>query len=1089
MAADVKDLLVRLSLDTTAYKKNIADAKAELKTLRAEYKATDSDSDLAKAGEALLKNLRDQKEAAEAVVAEYEKGIAAVKTKLENAGEGSQASTQLEKELQTLNKGLADAQTNVNTLEQRINAFKVDQFVEKASQVTSILNDLKLGLGTVLGAAGETADSADQQNVSRQAAFVTATKSVEGASQEELDALNDGLREMTTRLPLAYDQLAALLGVGGQLGIPAENLLSFVEVMGKLQVATNLAGEEGGAQMAQFINLTEKSFDNLDRVGATLVTLGNNSATFESNIMEMAHRAASALSQVGMSSADILALSAALSSVGVEAQAGGSSLSKLGATMDKAAKVGSTNIDTLLQAADGVYDSVYELRQAYDAMNKEDKSGIWYSLGMTQKDSEALMNSALAAEQFSKAMGTTVDEFSKNWDADAANTMLDFFKSLGSMEGTGMDDNMLWVMDTLNIKEIRQSNMVRALSNNWELYANALELAREGYEKNIALEEEAERAFGTEESRRQINENKEANALEKMGETVTAMRKPFEDFFGDLKQWYADWPTWAQTAVAASAELMGGFGDVLKTAGDLSFSITNIAKAVQDLSKTGLGANVLSGAKTAGKAALGLGAAGAVALGIVELGKYIADISDRTKEVSQNLQGLKIEIDPASKDATLAAIAEVQQAAQQLKGGGENEQYENTSKVVQMGYGTAGMFGTALEYERQKNESALEKIYTDYGAKIAQQEKALVDATDDSARETAQQAIRQLTEEMEAAADAQKSEYAKVLSNVLNGAIEQLGETDALQEFSRKYSLLDQIYKGWAEYNEKGNDEFTRSGAKAALQEQLQQAGVSLFDGRGNLDFSGAASKLYGILAEDVKKAGQNGELMNVLSAALSSGAFDNADTEKLSGAILGLLQSMDVKQIGDQGAAGWREIGKYSAMGLAQGVKDANGNLIGAAEDAAIDVIAAAKTALGVHSPSTVFEAIGENIDSGLAQGIYANANEAIAAANWLAAQVEAAVRGALEIHSPSGRAREMGGYFSEGFARGIEGGIGRVDRAVDRMVDAVNRDASGRAAAAAAGAPQQMKAYIVMNDEVVGEMLAPIVDQWMGAQISARR
>jgi hypothetical protein len=63
-------------------------------------------------------------------------------------------------------------------------------------------------------------------------------------------------------------------------------------------------------------------------------------------------------------------------------------------------------------------------------------------------------------------------------------------------------------MDQLGIKEIRQSNMVRALAGNWELYEKMLGLARDAYEENIALENEANRAFCTNESRRVINENK-----------------------------------------------------------------------------------------------------------------------------------------------------------------------------------------------------------------------------------------------------------------------------------------------------------------------------------------------------------------------------------------------------------------------------------------------------------------------------------------------------------------------------------------------------------------------------------------------------
>ena len=52
--------------------------------------------------------------------------------------------------------------------------------------------------------------------------------------------------------------------------------------------------------------------------------LGNNFATTEKPIMEMAHRMAGAGKQVGLTEAQVLGFAAALSSVGIEAQMGGS---------------------------------------------------------------------------------------------------------------------------------------------------------------------------------------------------------------------------------------------------------------------------------------------------------------------------------------------------------------------------------------------------------------------------------------------------------------------------------------------------------------------------------------------------------------------------------------------------------------------------------------------------------------------------------------------------------------------------------------------------------------------------------------------
>lgn len=563
--ANVRDLLIRMSLDTATFKKNIADAKGELRTLKSEFRAVSSNSNVENAGTKLLENLREQKSTAEALVKEYEKGIREVRTQLNNVPAGSQAAGQLQQQVTKLETGLANAKTSVNEIQTKIDTFRLDNLASAAETVAGIFSSLRLGFGELLDGFGETADSADQVFVSRQAAFVSATKNVEDErqTQEDLDALNESLREMTTRIPQTYQELSALLEAGATLGVPYEDLMRFTETLAKLEVATNVDGKGGAMDMAQFLNITEKDYSNVDRIGSALVDLGNHSATTEQAILEMTKYAATGLNAVGMSAQDILAVSAALNSVGIEAQAGGSAVSKLAIAMDKAAKTGD--------------------------------------------------------DKFASAMGMTMEEFTKGWNEDAASQMLNFFKALGSMDES-QGENMLLVMDELGITEVRQSNMVRALAGNWELYANMLGIARNAYDENIALENEAQRAFSTTESQRTMNRNKEQNALEAMGKTVTAMRTPWESFFADLKQWFTEWPDWAQAGISAGTEALGKAGELLDALGKFSFNLMNIATAIKEIEKTTIGARILKTLGSAGGAAAAALPVAGLAGGTIALG-------------------------------------------------------------------------------------------------------------------------------------------------------------------------------------------------------------------------------------------------------------------------------------------------------------------------------------------------------------------------------------------------------------------------------------------------------------------------------------
>lgn len=1083
--ANVRDLLIRMSLDTTNYKTQIDAAKRELRLLKQEYAATASDKSLEDSAATLLANLQAQKSAIEAEIAAYQQGINTIKQKLTEVAPGSQNEQSLVKQAADLETKMKGAETALNNLESKISTMKMDNLLYQAQQLSTLFMSLKLGLGDALDFFGDAADSADDAFVRREAAFIQATKNVEDARQtkEDLDALNKGITEMATRIPQTYEQLAGLMGVGATLGVPYENLLEFTEVMAKLNVATNVAGEGGAQAMAQFLNITEKGYDNLARVGAALTELGNNSATTEQNILEMAHRASTGLSTVGMSTADILALSAALNSVGIEAQAGGSSISKLGITMDKAANVGATQIDRLLDAwGDDSISSIYDLYAELDKLGSRDgwrKMGN--ILGMTAADTKALMNSALAAERFSQAMGVTVDEFSQGWNEDAAAQMLQFFISLGEMSGETEQENMLWVMDQLGIKEIRQSNMVRALANNWELYAHMLTLGRNAYEENIALENEAQRAFGTTESQRAVNANKEENAAEAMGRSVAAMRQPWDAFFADLKQWYADWPTWAQNAVGGVSQTLGAAGDVLDWMGTVSFNALNIVNAIKMLKDLGVGAKLAAAAPTLGKVALGAGAvagAGLAAYGLYELAEYLADLADDTDTLSATLAGLEIKIDPVSKEATLAAIKEVQDAADKLGGGGDMEKYANTSRVVQMGYGTASMFGQALAYEQYMAEQEIDAIYQDYGARIREIEGKMAGVTSKSALDTYQGIIESLTAEMERKVGEAQQKYGATVSNVLSGGLQAVGAGDQLETFLQKYSLLNDMLRRYDEESAKSWN-YTRSKegtsdfeSMFALRMQMLGLDKPINIGSGT---SGIRDNfilpLYESMIADAAEIFGNGDLMTVAMAALQSGALENADQSQYGGAWMGLLQAMDLKAIADKGPKEWTDIGKNSMLGLGQGIDENKDMAITGAETAADDLTAAARRVLGINSPSTVFFDIGENIDQGLANGIYARADEVIAAASWLAGQVEATMRAALDINSPSGVARRMGVFLGEGLAQGIEGSLGRVERAAGNLANGVS--AAGK---------RPIDVTLNLDGRTLTEIMVPMMDQALG-------
>ena len=1120
--ARVRDLLIRLMLTTDDFKNSVKKAKDDLSGLKETLKGVSSDDAVGIAGDKVLEKLNKQKTAAEKLVELYKAKVDEIIAELNKTSDGTQKKIFLEEKLNTFQEKLENAESTVKALQEKVDNFSFDKMVENANNAAAIFSDLRLGLGWLFDGAGEMADNADEIFVSRESAFAGVTKILkgrEGYTKEWGEALNEWNREVITRIPIAYEALTKIEEDALQAGgVSMEGLREFTETYAALQSATNLHGEAGAKNFGKYLTVMGVAEDEMHRLGSVVVEMGNNFASLEDQIVGTAKRSASAMKAAGISAQDGLALATAATAMGMEQAAAATSLEKVISRSAKAAELGMGEYQRLLteirRKNNGVK-TVYDFQIAINSDPEKD----WFhelekQLHMSRSDLQRLVNNSIVLEKYSDIMGISPEEFSRQWTEDAGSAVIAFFQRLGEMnadtftkmyDGLGglgevandnieeVEKGILTLLDSLGITEVRASRLARNFALNNEDVAKAIALARKAYEEDKALDEEAQARYETNESRRQMDKNSAENALEATGRGVVAMRKPFEDFFAQLQQWYTeDWPTWAQEGVGAVTTIMGTIGDGLKTAGELSFSFASILNAGRELNKTELGGKLLSGLKTAGKIGLG---AGAIA-GTYLFAQYLADAADATDDISKKLSSLEFKVDEQSKEATLSAIREVREAANELSGE-DAEKYAWTSKVVQMGYGTSGMYGQAMEYERQKGEAAISAVYTHYGQLIQEQEAAMLQATDETTRQAVQQKIEVLTEDMEAAAQEKRTELGQVLNSVINGAIQQTGGRDALETIAKQYNALDMVFSLWNEYVANGQQQQKLSDtAKAALRDTIKSLGYAdwakedIWGGRNivwdRLDataFKNMANFIYENLSAGVEEVAGDGKLMSVLSSALSSGLLDNADQSQFSGSFLALLQAMDIKSIADQGVDNWLDIGKNSMLGLGQGIDEyADGAKVIAA-NAAQGVIDAAKNVLQIQSPSQVFFVIGENIDIGLANGIYSREGEVLAAASRLAEGVKQIMQEALDIHSPSGVARMMGGYFSQGFALGIEDGVSRVEEAADRVARAVTTAGSGKRAANIGRDPSNVNVNLNLDGKRMASVLVPLIDEALGA------
>ncbi len=297
--------------------------------------------------------------------------------------------------------------------------------------------------------------------------FAGVKKTVD-ATPEQLAKIKQGIIDLSTTgidgrgaIPQTTTELNELAAAGGQLGISQENIIDFTEVMAQMGSATNLVGEEGAATLARFQNVMGVGQNEIRNIGSAIVDLGNHSATTESEIAEMALRMGKYGSSVRMSAADVLGYSAALSSLGIEAQMGGSAIGR-----------------------------------------------TWLSI------ETAVASGGEGLTKFAKYSGKSAEEFKEQWNTDSSGAFNGLLKGLQSAE------NLTVALDDLGINNTQDIQAMMALVNGYDLVTESVNRSNTAYQENTALQEEFNAKNETTASKLANTKNNIIEAARSIGETM-----------------------------------------------------------------------------------------------------------------------------------------------------------------------------------------------------------------------------------------------------------------------------------------------------------------------------------------------------------------------------------------------------------------------------------------------------------------------------------------------------------------------------------------------------------------------------------------
>lgn len=409
---------------------------------------------------------------------------------------------------------------------------------------------LSAGSASLLGLSAKTA-------IDFEDAFVGVQKTVEG-TDAELEKIRKDIMLLSNKIPIATTELFELAEEAGQLGIATKDITNFTETMSKLGSATNLSATEAGESIATFVNVMGTLPENYERIGSVIVKLGNNSKATESDIMAMAQRMSGAAATLGMTESSVFGLATALSSVGLEAEMGGTAISRVMNDFNRAASGVETKYGTLAQ--------------------------------------------------YAEICGMSTKQFADTVKNDAGEALKQFVIGLGDSNRTGK--GTIQLLSDLGVNEVRLTDTMLRLANASGTVDEYMKMADEEWIRNTALTTEASRKYADTASQIQIAKNKLGELADKFGQAMLPTINSFLDKAGKVIDWFGNLSDGSKKTItslllftATLWPISKGVKEITGTARDITSWIYKFQQSEKAMSAV---SSVMSTLGTVGKSVFGV---------------------------------------------------------------------------------------------------------------------------------------------------------------------------------------------------------------------------------------------------------------------------------------------------------------------------------------------------------------------------------------------------------------------------------------------------------------------------------------------------
>ena len=416
-------------------------------------------------------------------------------------------------------------------------------------------------------------------------AYRNMRKTVDG-TDDQFEQLRKHAMDFATTHVTSADQLLEIEAIGGELGIATENLEAFAEAISNIDVSSDLDTEEAAEVLGHLSNIMHLTAEDYNGFADALVRLGNNGASTESEIANIAERIGSMGSIVGMSTSDVLAWSSSIASTGQNAEAAGTAISKTMSFFETAVAAAGGTIDTSFDAINAaVQGGGDELTIFANLVGKtaDEFAEAWESDpdAAFEEVKESISEAKDSLQGIADVAHMTADEFAKTWESDPTKAMEAFIKGLNDIEASGGSADA--VLQGFGITSVRQKQAIEGLMRTIDGLDNNLKMSEDAWngisdqwgQAGDAANEASKKAEGFS-GQMQIMKNVWHNMLAELGEGAAPWLQRITGILSSFSEGFTGMSQEAKEAIVAVGGIAFATGPLLTLQSTFLTSIANI---------------------------------------------------------------------------------------------------------------------------------------------------------------------------------------------------------------------------------------------------------------------------------------------------------------------------------------------------------------------------------------------------------------------------------------------------------------------------------------------------------------------------------